>query len=360
MHPITQGVLSWYSQHARDLPWRKTKDPYKIWLSEIILQQTRVSQGLPYYQKFIEHFPTVQHLASAVQEEVLLLWQGLGYYSRARNLHACAQKVVTDFDGDFPASYKELLSLPGIGPYTAAAIASFAFDLPYPAVDGNLIRVFSRLFGVYHVPNSPASQKEVQRIASELMEGAPPATFNQAMMEMGAMMCTPKKPQCELCPVYEHCYAKANNVVNQLPVPKAKIKIRDRYFYYVIVYSQGKYAIEQRKGKDIWENLFQFPLIEVTHVLEDGEVEKEVNKRFPKSLVQKTSPEYTHILSHQRLHTRFVEVELKNKTDAPESYLWVGKEDFKKYAFPRLIERYLEDTNSAAKQSNTYAQLLRG
>ena len=340
MHPLTQGILNWYSQNARDLPWRNTRDPYKIWLSEIILQQTRVAQGLPYYQKFVEHFSTVQELASAKQEEVLLLWQGLGYYSRARNLHACAQKVVKDFDGNFPSSYKELLSLPGIGPYTAAAIASFAFDLPYPAVDGNLIRVFSRLFGIYHVPNSPASQKEVNLLANELMTGSSPSTFNQAMMEMGAMMCTPKVPQCESCPVREHCYAYANKVVNQLPVPKAKIKVRDRYFYYVIVYSQGLYAIEQRKGKDIWENLFQFPLIEAPHVLEEGEVKKEVNKRFPKSLVQKISPERKHILSHQRLHARFVEVELKNKADASESYLWVQKEDFKKYAFPRLIERY--------------------
>ncbi len=313
---ITLKLLNWYHHNQRDLPWRNIRDPYRIWLSEIILQQTRVQQGLPYYEKFIEAFPTVQVLAAAPEQEVLRLWQGLGYYSRARNLHSCAKTVTEQHRGHFPASYKELLKLKGIGPYTAAAIASFAFKEKVPVVDGNVYRVLSRLFGITTDITQPSAYKEFFSAALRLIPAEQPDLFNQAIMEFGAMHCTPYKPLCLYCPLQEACYAYEHGLQKELPVKKSRIKVKQRYFHYFVISSDDeKILMRRREKKDIWEGLYDFYLVE------SGKMEspETINSPFVQQLLLKNSilvnesAEYRHQLTHQRLHVKFFHFKCSNQ-----------------------------------------------
>ena len=259
---IRDELLSWYRANKRELPWRNNRDPYRIWLSEVILQQTRVEQGLPYFQRITDQYPTVNDLANASEEEVLRSWQGLGYYSRARNMHKCAKIVVSDYNSEFPDSKAELLKLPGIGPYTAAAIASIAFGEAAAVVDGNVIRVITRLFGVADDISTPSTQKKIQAIADELISQEHPDLFNQAIMEFGALHCTPNQPDCVTCPFSQHCKSLKAGTNGKIPFKKKKIKKRNRYFHYLLINRDGKYLMKQRSNKDIWQGLFEFFLLE--------------------------------------------------------------------------------------------------
>ncbi|MBO0341815.1 MAG: A/G-specific adenine glycosylase [Bacteroidota bacterium] len=303
-------ILNWYREHQRNLPWRETRDPYKVWLSEIILQQTRVAQGMPYYLRFVEAFPTVYDLADAPEEQVLKLWQGLGYYSRARNLHTTAKMVVEDFNGEFPNTYKELKSLKGVGDYTASAIASFCFDIPEPVVDGNVYRVLSRYFGVDTPINSTQGIKYFKELAREVMDPANIRDYNQGVMEFGAVQCAPKKPYCLLCPLQESCVALQENKVDRLPVKLNKTKVRNRYFNYIVLLDDDRNTVlEQRTGKGIWRNLYQFPLIESEKQLQAEELRPLIKKKdvVPEtaSLSLYNNEPIVHKLSHQHLHTQF-------------------------------------------------------
>lgn len=311
---FSQEILKWYHQNKRQLPWRNTKDPYKIWLSEIILQQTRVVQGTPYYHKFLEVFPTVHDLASAPEEKVLKLWQGLGYYSRARNLHATAQMVVNEWNGEFPQTYKGLKSLKGIGDYTASAIASICFNIPEPVVDGNVYRVLARYYGVDMPINSSEGIKYFKKLARKVMDVDDARDYNQGIMEFGAMQCAPKKPYCMLCPLQESCVALKDNKVDILPIKLNKTKTRTRYFNY-LVFLDGKNntLLEQRTGKGIWQNLYQFPLLESEKEINEKELAQHLEDGFPSRVsvsIYNETP-IVHKLSHQHLYTRFWIIETK-------------------------------------------------
>lgn len=310
---FTSNIITWYNINKRDLPWRKTKNPYFIWISEIILQQTRVAQGLPYYEKFIKNFPTIKDLALASEQEVLSLWQGLGYYSRARNMHKCAQTIINSYKGKFPDTFDQLCTLPGIGPYTAAAIASLAFNKPTPVVDGNVYRVLARVFNIENSIAAPKSFKLFFKLSEELINDNHPGTYNQAVMELGAIVCTPQNPLCDHCPLEEICFAKAKSKQKELPVKIKKTKNRNRYFTYIVIEQEGNLAFARRNGKDIWQGLYEFYLIEndsptLPDELEDGllkklmangaTIDQEVN--MPK-----------HILSHQTIYGTFLLVKAK-------------------------------------------------
>ncbi len=311
---FSQKILNWYAKNKRSLPWRNTSDPYKIWLSEIILQQTRVAQGTPYYLKFIENYPTVYELANASEEQVLKSWQGLGYYSRARNLHATAKMVVEEYGGIFPNSYDSLLKLKGIGDYTASAIASICFDEPKPVVDGNVYRVLARYFGVDITTNSSAGIKYFKKLAQEVMNAENIRDYNQGIMEFGAIQCTPKKTDCAVCPLNEGCVALKENRVNMLPAKLKKAKINNRYFNYMVLIiternGNTKTLLHQRKSKDIWLNLWEFPLYESDKEIGLKEVTSYIQKTLPfndtPQIYQYREKIIVHKLSHQHLHTYF-------------------------------------------------------
>src|ERR1051325_11203457 len=259
---FSAGIAAWYKANKRDLPWRNVRDPYLIWLSEIILQQTRVEQGLPYYFRFAEKYPTVHHLAKAKEAEVMKLWQGLGYYSRARNLHAAAKHIAFELNGKFPATFHEVLRLKGVGTYTAAAIASFAYGEAQAVVDGNVYRLLSRYFGIKAPIDSTKGKKQFLELASSLLDRKDPGTHNQAIMEFGARQCVPKNPSCGTCPLGNSCFARAKKKVNMLPVKEKKTKISERHFHYFLVRHRGYVWINHRSGKDIWKGLYDLPLIE--------------------------------------------------------------------------------------------------
>lgn len=345
---FSKSILTWYFKNKRDLPWRNTRDPYRIWLSEIILQQTRVEQGLPYYEKFVERFPNVKALAKAPEDEVMKLWQGLGYYSRARNLHTAAKQVVEKFGRKFPSNYDEIISLKGVGEYTAAAIASFAFDLPYPVVDGNVFRILSRYFGISEPIDKPVTKKKFTTLAAELMIGFPPHDFNQAIMEFGARQCKPVSPDCGVCPLRQSCFAYTNDVISDLPVKEKKTKVRDRYFHYLIISSEKHFYIRKRRAKDIWEGLHDFPLIETTKAIKPEKLIASADWKkmiSSKAIIETISSEYKHLLSHQHIYTRFyhiTEKSLKATLKEGSTLIKVNPTTFKKYAVPRVIERYLE------------------
>jgi A/G-specific adenine glycosylase len=337
----------WYEKNKRDLPWRKETDPYKIWISEIILQQTQVQQGLAYYERFIKKFPSVKNLASAGEDEVLKLWQGLGYYSRARNLHAAAKSVVKEYNGVFPTEYESILKLKGIGTYTASAIASFAFDKPHAVVDGNVYRVLSRLFGIKEAIDSSAGKRVFQQTADELIDKKDPALHNQAIMEFGSQYCKPVAPQCSLCIFSDKCFALAHNLVAQLPIKEKKNRVTERFFSYLLVADkQGKILINKREEKDIWRGLYEFSLLETQalcepqHLLKKSEIKKVAGNNF--DLLHVSDP-YKHVLSHQHLHTRFYVIRKRGMHDG--STLSVPPGRLTKYAFPRLIEKFMEDCN---------------
>lgn len=310
-------LLNWYKTHARSFPWRETRDPYRVWLSEIILQQTRTQQGLPYYEKFIETFPTVESLADASLEEILKLWQGLGYYSRARNLHITAQNIRDHYHGEFPQSFEELLQLKGVGDYTASAIGSICFNLPQPVVDGNVFRVLSRYFGDSFPIDHHKALAHYKSLAFELMGNASPADFNQAMMEFGALHCTPKKPLCGTCPFQNECLAYQTQSVFKFPQKKNRIKTRDRYLHYLVIKNKrGQTLLQKRNTKDIWEGLYEFPLIETSTEASPSEADwnqllsaHKINQRSAIELVL----ELQHKLSHQKLHIFFWETEQPSK-----------------------------------------------
>ena len=331
MQVLRQALQDWYKAQHRDLPWRHTQDPYFIWLSEIILQQTRVEQGLPYYQKFTTAFPTVQDLANASQLEVLNLWQGLGYYSRGRNLHATAQQITHEHNGVFPKTYPTLLKLKGVGPYTAAAIASFAYNLPHAVVDGNVFRVLSRYFGIDLAINSPEGKRQFEALAGELLDQYNPALPNQAIMEFGALQCKPVSPNCAVCPVQESCMALLSNKVAQLPIKLKKVKVRKRFFvYHIIVNAQQELAFTQRGPKDIWEGLFEFPLVEFDN-------SETMHAYLEDKLV--IGAKYQHVLTHQRIEAYFIKTSTKDS--AKENYLMLDLKALTDHPIPRLIDKFL-------------------
>ncbi len=312
--PFSEKILLWYAENKRDLPWRNTTDPYKIWLSEIMLQQTRVAQGVPYYLKFLRNFPRVQDLARAPEEKVLKLWQGLGYYSRARNLHATAKIITEQYGGNFPKTYKELLNLKGIGDYTASAIASICFDEPEPVVDGNVYRVLARYFGVETPINSSKGVKYFKKLAKEVMASTQLRDYNQGIMEFGALQCAPKKPNCRQCPLNNGCVALRENKTTLLPVKLKKAKVSHRYFNYLVPLVNGsdtqyRTLLQQRKGKGIWQGLFQFPLLESDREINITELRKNLDTILPledtPEVYLYNEDQIVHKLSHQHLHTKF-------------------------------------------------------
>ena len=345
---ITTNLLKWYNQNHRDLPWRNTDDPYKIWLSEIILQQTRVIQGLPYYEKFVEKYPNVDSLARAPEQEVLRLWQGLGYYSRARNLHRCAKLLVEKYNARFPQNYSEIVKLPGIGPYTAAAIASFAFKEAVPAIDGNVFRVLSRLYGIESDILSSKSRKEFEKIANELIPKDEPDTFNQAMMEFGALQCVPKNPDCGSCPFNVECYARINGRQQEFPVKVKKLKVKKRYFHYLVFRINDRLWMEERQKGDIWQGLFDFKLIEP--VTDEGLTEKQVAESVASLQLNakvnniEVSNTFKHILTHQIIYASFYTIDLATASnDTYEVSNLYSITEVKELPKPVLVSRYLNE-----------------
>ncbi|MFK7785699.1 MAG: A/G-specific adenine glycosylase [Crocinitomicaceae bacterium] len=334
-------IGKWYRRNERALPWRKTKNPYFIWLSEIIMQQTRIEQGTNYYLKFTTEYPTIQDLANASEQDVLNNWQGLGYYSRARNLHFSAKYVVNELDGKFPETYKEIIKLKGVGTYTAAAIASFAYNERCAVVDGNVYRFLSRLFDVATPIDSTQGKKDFQLLADELIEKADPGQHNQAMMEMGSLVCAPN-PNCEECPVNIHCLARKNDTIKQRPVKSKKTKVRDRYFHYLLYNFDGKTVIVKRTEKGIWQNMYQFPLIETESTTTPKVISEEISFS---SVVHK------HILSHQHIFAVFHHID-SEPADLDSDWISINSADIQDYPLPRIIDRYLEDKSNPQGQLN--------
>lgn len=333
-------ITNWYRQNGRDLPWRTQNEPYKIWLSEIILQQTRVDQGLDYYRKFVEHYPTVSELANATEDEVLRDWQGLGYYSRARNLHTTAKYIVHELDSVFPASYEDVLALKGVGEYTAAAICSFSYNLPHAVVDGNVYRVLSRYLNLAIPIDSTQGKKTFKEAAHELLDKSDPATHNQAIMELGALVCKPQRPDCENCPLIENCLSYAAKTQSGLPVKEKKIKVRARYFHYLILKEDNTIILKKRDTSDIWGGLYDFPLIEM-----EG-VDKPSKAKLDEIGVAITLEDGTfkHILSHQHIHATFWLAEITGSFEG-KNYVRVKSEELSSYPMPQLLIRYLESSN---------------
>ena len=342
---FSKEIAVWYRANKRELPWRNVRDPYLIWLSEIILQQTRVEQGLPYYLRFTEKYPTVSHLAKAKEGEVMKLWQGLGYYSRARNLHATAKHIAFELNGKFPATHREILGLKGVGAYTAAAIASFAYGEAQAVVDGNVYRLLSRYFGVKTPIDSGKGKKQFLELAASLLDRNDPGTHNQAIMEFGARQCVPKNPACGVCPLGNSCFAKAKNKVNALPVKEKKTKTSERHFHYFLLRHRGHVWINHRSGKDIWKGLYDLPLIESAKAEKTEKIFASKlfrgiigNKKFT---VKNVSPVFRHVLSHQNIYATFVEIEVSAAVPG-KNLLRIKENSLHKYAVPRLIDRYLE------------------
>lgn len=338
---FSKCLIQWYLQNKRELPWRATKDPYKIWLSEIILQQTRVEQGMSYYFKFIDTFPDVKKLADASEEEVLKLWQGLGYYSRARNLHYSANYIVHNFKGVFPSTYKEIIKLKGVGDYTASAIVSISFNEPHAVVDGNVYRVLARYFGIETPINSTKGIKEFKQLAQELIDVNNPGTHNQAVMEFGARLCKPQNPDCLICPLQSKCVAFAKNKVKELPVKEKKINITKRFFNFMVIHTPDDTTLLEKRTKGIWQNLYQFPLIETKKEVSETEIinSKKFDELFENlevSLKLYNSTDIVHKLSHQHIHTKFWIVASANSSKF--NLLW---ENVNKYPVPVLIHNFL-------------------
>ena len=354
MHPFAERLLLWAESLVRPMPWRGERDPYRVWLSEVILQQTRVAQGAAYYHRFLEAFPTVSDLAKASEDEVLALWQGLGYYSRARNLHKAA-KQVADL-GRFPDTYKDLLKLPGVGPYTAAAVGSLAFGLPVAVVDGNVYRVLSRQFGVHEPIDRPAGQRTFATLAQELLPPSKAAAYNQAIMDFGATVCMPKAPQCRTCPVNTSCEALAAGQVQQLPRKVGKVKRRTRYFDYLhIADSVGRILTYRRPAGDIWQGLYDLPLVESeTSFAERPAIEVALAALGLVGDVESVSQPRKHVLSHQDLLARYWRVEVTsghlqhsredNLGQLPTQYEWTSREELLQRGIPKLLQRYLTET----------------
>ncbi len=346
---IVSRLLHWYKKSGRSLPWRKTKNPYRIWISEIVLQQTRVKQGLPYYLKLIQAFPTVKDLARAREDKVLRLWQGLGYYSRARNLHHCAKIIYNDFNGRFPGHYNQLLKLPGIGKYTAAAIASIAFNEVKAVVDGNVYRVLSRLYNIHFDISKPSAQEYFQDLAGQLISRSSPGDFNQAIMELGAMVCLPKEPLCNSCPLNDQCRARSGGWQHELPVNNKKINIRKRKFKYYVIHFKGKILMHKREKNDIWKGLYEFYLVEKTKGMRSPG-DKIIKLLEEKCKVKKTLKVYESILSHQSVKVQFRHIWVENKEQLSDLLTGKGLKPYTIRAIenlpkPVLISNYLKEVN---------------
>ena len=323
---FTTTLLQWFRENGRVLPWRETRDPYAIWLSEIILQQTRIEQGLPYWQRFMQRWPTVDKLAVATEDEVLREWQGLGYYSRARNLHTAAKQIVAY--GGFPTTIEGIRSLKGVGDYTAAAIGSIAFNLPAAVVDGNVYRVLSRYYGIATPINTTEGKKEFMALAQSLLPKNEASAFNQAMMDFGAIQCTPQSPLCPSCPLQETCVAFRENKITELPVKQKTLKIKERHLTYIYIRYMGETAIHRRSGRDIWQGLYE-PWL--TDVVPSGAVLQHRNLK--------------HVLTHRIIFADFYLWEPAEKPSLPDDYFWIKETDIDKYGIPRLIDIFLQKLN---------------
>ncbi|MBQ9821885.1 MAG: A/G-specific adenine glycosylase [Muribaculaceae bacterium] len=325
---FTVALLRWFAQYGRELPWRGISDPYGIWVSEVILQQTRIEQGRDYWLRFMEQFPTVEALAAASEDEVLRLWQGLGYYSRARNMHAAARQIVEQ--GGFPRSIEGLRALKGVGDYTAAAVGSMAFNLPAAAVDGNVYRVLSRHYGIDVPINTTRGKHTFEALAQELLPEDKASAFNQAMMDFGATWCTPKSPRCIVCPVAETCVALRTGRINELPVKEKKLKVQERRLTYVYIRHEGQTALHRRPAGDIWQGLWEPLLVE--------------NEPLPELGCQLTllAHNVKHVLTHRVLLADFYLAEPEVRPELPADYIWIDKQDLGNYALPRLIEKLLD------------------
>ncbi|MCK0158627.1 A/G-specific adenine glycosylase [Cellulophaga sp. F20128] len=337
---FSQKILHWYSLNKRSLPWRNTTDPYKIWLSEIMLQQTRVAQGTSYYLTFEKHFPTIFDLANASEEKILKLWQGLGYYSRARNLHYTAKDIVKNYNGTFPSTYKELLKLKGVGDYTASAIASISFNEQQAVVDGNVYRVLSRYFGVDLPINSTKGIKYFKELASHVMHNSNIRDYNQGIMEFGALQCAPKNPDCTSCPLSDSCVALQQQLVTTLPIKTNKTKVKNRYFnYLVFIDSANKTLLNKRTGKGIWQNLYEFPVLETKE--QKADVANEYKKVAPnisaKNILLFNDKPIVHKLSHQHLHTNFWIIAVDSTLENG-----IAMSDLEKYPVPVLIADFIK------------------
>ncbi|MFC5410384.1 A/G-specific adenine glycosylase [Larkinella bovis] len=345
---FARTLSGWYEHHKRDLPWRHTRDPYFIWLSEVILQQTRVVQGRPYYERFVAAYPTVQSMADADERDLLRLWQGLGYYSRARNMHRTAHYVANELKGQFPNTYEALLKLPGIGTYTAAAIASFAFNEKVAVLDGNVYRVLARVFGIEDDIITGPAKKTFSRLATELIQQTDdPATYNQAIMEFGAIQCTPVSPDCLICPFQPVCDAYQTGRQRFLPVKSKKTAVRDRYFNYLVIRQGNRLALKERTQKDIWQHLYDFCLVETEEPLEafrelpEGDV---LNWVLQEGILKGLSAERTHVLSHQRIRARFWRIDLPEDRTVPlpAGLFFYEPADLEQLPKPILVVDYLK------------------
>jgi A/G-specific adenine glycosylase len=336
---LSDELIQWYFKNKRDLPWRNTTNAYIIWLSEIILQQTRVEQGMPYFHRFLEKYPDVKAFATADEGEILNLWQGLGYYSRGRNMLKTARQVMDEFGGEFPVDYEQLIHLKGIGEYTASAISSFSANQAKAVVDGNVFRVLARYFGIREPINNTRGKKLFQDLANDILNKEHPGLHNQAMMEFGAMLCKPKNPDCEICPVRPGCYAHNNKAIAELPQKLKKTKIRERFLNYIVVTDGDTILMNKRDEKDIWANMYDFPLLESTHQLTDEEVVllPEFKKYFGENiLIANVFPIKKHILTHQHLHTQFIHINNK-PIKLEQKWFYIDVNNLKNIAMPKII-----------------------
>ena len=346
MNEFSRKLIDWYKKNHRDLPWRSTKDPYIIWVSEIILQQTRVAQGYDYFLRFVSRFPDVKSLAEADEDDVLKLWQGLGYYSRARNLHQAAKQI----KGSFPDTYEEVRALKGVGDYTAAAVCSISFDLPYAVVDGNVYRVLSRWLGLDLPIDSTVGKKEFARAAFELLDRSRPGLHNQAIMEFGALQCVPSSPDCNSCPLSGSCAARRDGLIGQLPVKQHRTSTTDRYFNYIYVRMGAYTFINRREGNDIWMNLFELPLIEASRKITEEELLAHPTFQLlsggsGESVLKRVRQNVKHVLSHQIIHTDLYEITIPEKADTPLTlpYLKIRADEIGNYAMPKLVVNLIEN-----------------
>lgn len=351
-HPFTQLLMNWHEHlNHREMPWKAEKDPYKIWLSEVILQQTRVEQGLPYYQRFLTNYPTIQQLAGAKEEAVFKLWEGLGYYNRCKNLIETARYITNELNGIFPSEYDALVGLKGIGPYTASAIASFAFDKPCAVLDGNVFRVLSRIIGIDTPIDSTAGKKQFAQIAFDLLDKAAPALYNQAIMDFGATVCKPMLPLCGTCPLSEHCVAFGAGMVNKLPIKEKTLTKRNRWFYYFVLEFGSQVMVQKRTTKDIWENLFEFHLLEATERVEwdEATIKDNVFQQFSISdfVIVGVSGLQKQQLTHQLIKGQFIWIRLPFVPKQLSGFTWHPIETVTNLAFPRFITQYLDSLNTS-------------
>ncbi|MCL4115724.1 UNVERIFIED_CONTAM: hypothetical protein GTU68_056554 [Idotea baltica] len=346
--------MTWHEAVDRLMPWKNTRDPYAIWLSEIILQQTRVAQGTKYYENILAKFPKVEMLAKAEEDEVLSAWKGLGYYSRARNLHAAAKTIVNEYNGVFPKSYADILSLKGIGPYTASAIASFAYDLPHAVVDGNVYRVLSRYFGIEEPIDTSTGKDQLHILAQECLDKERPGEYNQAIMDFGALQCKPQSPDCHICPMQETCYAFEKEMVDILPIKVKKIKVKSRHFNYFLVSDGEQTLLRKRPRGDVWQGLYEPPLIESAASISQKELAHKASLFFGKDLTSSNlnkAASRKQKLTHQSISATFYNLDISIEL---EGYQWFPVSELNKIAMPRIVDKYFEEINDGGIQGSLF------